>query len=79
MEGWLKRIRKALAGFAWPDYPRVEEKYRQLTEAHRGLRFHKARLEAKLAELESGEPIPTAAREAFRERLAEIKCILDEL
>lgn len=79
METWFRRIRKTFAGLVWPDYPRLEERYRQLTEAHHGLKFHKARLEAKLAELESGEPISPAAREAFRGRLVEIKSILDEL
>ena len=79
MSGWLGRVRKALAGVIWPDYPKVEDRYRQLTEAHQGLRFHRARLEAKLRELESSEPIPPASREAFRGRLAEIKGILDEL
>jgi len=79
MGRWFGGIRKTLAGLLWPDYPKVEERYRQLTEAHRGLRFHKARLETKLDELESGESISPAAREAFRGRLAEIKSILEEL
>ncbi len=33
MEGWFGRARKAFAGFIWPDYPKVEERYHQLTEA----------------------------------------------
>jgi hypothetical protein len=79
MDRWFGRARKAFAGFIWPDYPKVEDRYRQLTEAHQGLRFHRARLEAKLRELECNEPVSPAAREAFRGRLAEIKGILDEL
>lgn len=79
MNGWLGRVRKALAGVIWPDYPKVEDRYRQLAEAHQGLRFHRARLEAKLQELQGDELISPAAREAFRGRLAEIKGILDDL
>ena len=79
MNGWLGRARKALAGLIWPDYPKVEDRYRQLAEAHNGLRFHRARLEAKIQELKADEPISPAAREAFLVRPAEIKGSLDDL
>jgi hypothetical protein len=78
MRKGLRRVRQTLAGLLWPDYPKLEAKYLQLQEVHQRILFCRARLEAKLQEIESSEVQSQTSRDLFRSKLVEVKQILDD-